>query len=143
MLVDKTANPKAGGDAPLKERNCLMSEYLIGHKRAVRMEERFLANRKAMAHEKIAHLARELPRGFPMRRMYLFGSLADGNFRSFSDIDIALEGLEDKDHYRAFLAAEEIARPFRLDLVLLEETPPSLQRKVRERGVVIYEQRKD
>ncbi|HUW64001.1 MAG TPA: nucleotidyltransferase domain-containing protein [Spirochaetia bacterium] len=107
------------------------------------MEERYLAKRKLLAGEKVELLAGELPRIFSIRRMYLFGSLVDGHFHSLSDIDIAVEGLDDIYHLKAFTIAEEIARPFRLDLVLMEEAPLSLKNKVRERGVVVFEQGKN
>ncbi|MDH7578675.1 MAG: nucleotidyltransferase domain-containing protein [Bacillota bacterium] len=118
-------------------------EYLAGHKRRARVEEKFLAARKREAWEKAKRLAKELPLFFPLRRIYLFGSLTNGHFSTFSDIDIALEGLDEKDHLRALTAAENIARPFRVDVILLEEAPLSLKRKIYSQGVIIYEQGKD
>ncbi|KUK37188.1 MAG: Nucleotidyl transferase domain-containing protein [Thermacetogenium phaeum] len=118
-------------------------EYLAGHKRRAWMEEKFLAARKREAWKKAKRLAKELPLLFPLRRIYLFGSLTNGQFSTFSDIDIALEGLDEKDHLRALTAAENIARPFRVDVILLEEAPLSLKRKIYSQGVIIYEQGKD
>ncbi len=54
-------------------------EYLAGHKRRVKAEEKFLAARKREALEKAKQLAKELPLLFPLRRIYLFGSLANGH----------------------------------------------------------------
>lgn len=118
-------------------------EYLAGHKRRARVEEKFLAARKLEALEKARQLAKELPLLFPLRRIHLFGSLVNGYFSVFSDIDIALEGLDEKDHLKALTVAENIARPFQVDVILLEEAPLSLQRKISRQGVIIYEQGKD
>jgi len=75
--------------------------------------------------------------------MYLFGSLVDGYFHSLSDIDIAVEGLDEKYHLKAFTLAEEIVRPFGVDLLFMEESSPHLKNKVREHGVIVFEQGKD
>lgn len=118
-------------------------EYLAGHKRRARREEESLAARKLEAGGKVNLLAGELPRLFPVRRIYLFGSLINGHFTTLSDIDIALEGLNEKYHLKALTAAEKIARPFPVDVILLEEAPSSLKKKICNRGVIIYERRKD
>ena len=120
-----------------------IDEYLAGHKKVAEAEKAFLAKRKELAAEKIKILARELPRNFSIRRMYLFGSLVDGHFHSLSDIDIAVEGLDDKHYLKALTIAQEIVRPFRLDLVLMEEAPPYFKDKVRDRGVIVFEQGKN
>ncbi|MGB9793358.1 MAG: nucleotidyltransferase domain-containing protein, partial [Desulfofundulus sp.] len=95
-------------------------EYLAGHRRRAKAEEKLLAARKRTAWEKARRLAKELPLLLPLRRIYLFGSLTNGDFSSCSDIDIALEGLDEKDHLRALTAAENIAHPFKIDVILLE-----------------------
>ncbi|MBE3588536.1 MAG: nucleotidyltransferase domain-containing protein [Thermoanaerobacteraceae bacterium] len=118
-------------------------EYLAGHKRRVRLEEKILAARKREAWKKTKQLAEELPRLFPLRRIYLFGSLTGGHFTIFSDIDIALEGLDEKAHLKALTAAENIASPFQVDVLLLEEAPPLLKKKILSQGVIIYERGKD
>lgn len=118
-------------------------EYLAGHKRRAKIEEKILAARKREAREKARQLAEELPRLFPMRRIYLFGSLTGGHFNAFSDIDIALEGLDERDHLKALTAAENIAHPFQVDVIMLEEAPLSLQKKIYNQGVIIYERGKD
>lgn len=81
-------------------------------------------------------LAKELPLSFPLRRIYLFGSLTDGHFTSYSDIDIALECLDEEDHLKAFTAADKIASPFRVDVILLEEATLSLKKKIYSQGVI-------
>lgn len=122
------------------DNHSFMDEYLSGHKEMVKAEEKFLIKRKQLAREKVELLARELSRIFSIHRIYLFGSLTDGYFRSHSDIDIAIEGLDVQYHLKAFTVAEEIVRPFRLDMVVLEEATPYFQNKVRKRGVVAFEQ---
>lgn len=118
-------------------------EYLEGHKKQVRAAKKFLAARKKEAWEKVRLLAKELPRLFPLQRIYLLGSLVKGDFSAFSDIDIAVEGLAEKDHLKLLIVAENLARPFRIDVILLEEAPLSLQKKIHSEGVVVYERRED
>lgn len=115
-------------------------EYLAGHKKRAMLEEKILSRRKREAWEKAKQIAKELPLLFSLSRIYLFGSLTDGHFTSFSDIDIALEGLDEKDHLKAVTVTEKIACPFRTDVILLEEASVSLKKKIYSNGVVIYEQ---
>lgn len=72
-----------------------------------------------------------------MRRVYLFGSVADGTVHARSDIDLAVEGLPE-DRYFETLAALLQAAPTGVDLVELERAPPSLRELVLGTGHIPF-----
>ncbi|MGQ9558647.1 MAG: nucleotidyltransferase family protein [Desulfurispora sp.] len=114
-------------------------EYLPYHLQQARREKQArLAYQQAALH-RVEQLARELPRQFPLQRIYLFGSLLEESFSLHSDIDIAIAGLPAKLHFKAITFAEKIAHPYAIDVVLLEEAPLSLWNKIISSGVVIFE----
>ena len=60
--------------------------------------------------------------GKPVERVYLFGSiLTENHFRKFSDIDVAVEGLDSKDYLTVFGELEELLGTEQIDLVRLEK----------------------
>ena len=101
-------------------------------------QKKLLAARNREAWEKAKRLAKKLPLLFPLCRIYLFGSLIDKHFTSYSDIDIALECQVEKNHLKAFTAAEKIARPFRVDVSAEYSHYP--EENIYKIGEIIYEQ---
>lgn len=93
-----------------------------------------------------AHLARchaetiatHLATQYGVKRVVLIGSLARGEFRLASDIDIVVEGLPVGDLFRAGSEAESLASGFCVDLIPLESANPLLRAAVRNEGVVLY-----
>jgi uncharacterized protein len=82
-------------------------------------------------------LAKHL-KAYGAKRVFLFGSLAEGRFHRGSDIDLAAEGLPPGAViYRAASELDELAAPFEVQLVPLEDADESLRRKVLERGVLV------
>lgn len=74
------------------------------------------------------------------RRIYRWGSLTQtGQFREWSDIDIALEGLDDP--LAGLRAADDAARmtSFPVDLVELDRIDPRHAAMIREEGELVYE----
>lgn len=95
------------------------------------------AARGARARAVSSDLAQLLRRDYRVRRVVLFGSLARGEFRRDSDIDLAVEGLSDGDFFAAGAALERIARDIDVDLVQLERAPPALAREIERDGIVL------
>jgi len=64
--------------------------------------------------------SRALVERFGARRVWLFGSFARGNPTDRSDVDIAVEGIAARDHFRAMAA---LARSLRrtVDLIRIED----------------------
>lgn len=67
------------------------------------------------------------------RRIVLFGSIAQGNARAGSDVDLAVEGLSRE---RLFEMQADLMALFRVpvDLVRLEDAPPSLRSRIEAEG---------
>lgn len=65
---------------------------------------------------------------------YLFGSLASGDFKQRSDIDLAVSGLPREHIYKVESRIEEILGGMRFDLVYMETAPAYLIERIREKG---------
>lgn len=75
--------------------------------------------------EKARLVADVLKKTYGARQVILYGSLARGDFREGSDIDLLVEGLSGS-YWDAYLSAERVAAPFVVSLVCLEDAIPSL-----------------
>jgi predicted nucleotidyltransferase len=74
------------------------------------------------------------------RRIYQWGSLLrPESFRSYSDIDIALEGVLDPAGFFAILGQAEKMTRFPVDIVQLEKIEPEFAESIRETGKLVYE----
>lgn len=74
-----------------------------------------------------------------VKRVILFGSLAKKKFRSQSDIDLACEGLEEKNFFNVFgKLLLQVKRP--LDLVDINNADEFFASRVREDGIILYEE---
>lgn len=104
---------------------------------------RTFAERQAVADQRVAAEARRVRSQLPLAveflrslgasEVFLFGSLAERRFRADSDIDLAVRGLD----WRAALGASVRCADLldrHVDLVRLEDAPPSLAARVRETG---------
>jgi predicted nucleotidyltransferase len=85
-------------------------------------------------------LARHLRDVYGVRRVVLVGSLARGEFRAGSDIDIAAEGIPDARFFRAGADLEAAAGGLHVDLVPLESAEPAYLADVERDGIVLYDQ---
>ena len=100
-------------------------------------DEAGLARRVEQAHVEARRIALQFAEECspPVRRVFLFGSLAEDRVRSLSfDIDLAAEG---GDLLRCILIAEK--SEFHVDVVALESLPEAMRAGVESHGVVLYE----
>lgn len=72
---------------------------------------------------------------FGAERVWLFGSLARGTFDAASDIDLAVDGIEEKAFLRALGRLISLHPDFSVDLVDIREARPGLRRAIEEEGV--------
>ncbi len=73
---------------------------------------------------------------FGAQRVILFGSLAHGHwFGPKSDIDLAAEGIQVSDFWRAWCALDEIDSDFEINLIAIESASASLQEALAHEGV--------
>jgi predicted nucleotidyltransferase len=87
-------------------------------------------------------LAALLCERFGIRRVVLAGSLARGEFRRGSDIDLAVEGLPPGELFRAGAALEERAGDVAVDLVPIESASPEYLARLGREGIVLRDARR-
>lgn len=80
-------------------------------------------------------VASELAKTFGAKKIVLYGSLATGNFTRWSDIDIAVWGIQPTVFYRAVAFTSGFSSIWRIDLVDAEDCPDTLLKKVLQEGV--------
>jgi predicted nucleotidyltransferase len=87
-------------------------------------------------------LAALLCERFGAERVVLAGSLARGEFRRGSDIDLAVEGMPPGALFRAGAALDERAGDIAVDLVPIESASPEYLRRLEREGVVLRDARR-
>lgn len=84
---------------------------------------------------KLPKLADTLRRQFGVTEIWLFGSLARGDYGPRSDVDLAVAGLDPARHWRAATVACQVLG-CEVDLVAIDEdTPPSWMETLRIEGI--------
>lgn len=83
-------------------------------------------------------LALLLKSKYGVRRVLLVGSLARGDARPGSDIDLAVEGLGQADLFRAGAELEREARGFEVDLVPLEDASFDFRLAAEREGIELF-----
>jgi predicted nucleotidyltransferase len=79
-------------------------------------------------------------REYHPERVYQWGSLLrPEQFRDYSDIDIALEGVIAPDAYFEMLGKAQAMTRFPVDIVQLEKIEPEYAEGIRKGGKVVYE----
>lgn len=85
---------------------------------------------------RVRKAARLLKERFGVRRVILFGSLADDKwFRPDSDVDLAIEGLSPQAYWEAWRITEETIEDRTVDLIELEAAPASLRSMIEKHGI--------
>jgi len=95
-------------------------------------------NRRAQeAYEAARRCAETLVDKFGARRVYLFGSLAEGMFKRASDIDLVVEGLNPVLFFKAYVEISDLAGKFNVDLIPFEAY--KYKSEIFEKGKLLYE----
>ena len=84
-------------------------------------------------------LAEQLRTDYGVRKVVLAGSLARGDFRVGSDIDLAAEGIPDDKFFRAGAELERTAGGLHVDLVPLESANPAYLADLARDGIVLHD----
>lgn len=90
--------------------------------------------RRQLAWQKAREVAGFLRASYGVGRIWLYGSLARGNFYATSDIDLYIEGFTGP-YWQMLARAGRLAAPFDLSVVCAEDALPSLQEEVAREGV--------
>ena len=78
---------------------------------------------------------------FPIKRLYLYGSVVDARpLSAWSDIDLAVEGLP-PDRVLALAGALATAARHPVDIKPIEELADDQRRRIALEGVLLYERR--
>jgi predicted nucleotidyltransferase len=112
--------------------------YLEAARRRPTLPEVTLAERRARERllERVREAAAALKARYGARRVVLFGSLAHAAwFMPDSDVDLAVEGLEGDDYWRAWRLVEEIIGDRPVDLIEIEMVGESLKRAIQRYGM--------
>ena len=87
------------------------------------------------AHTVAKKLAEELINRFGAKNVFLFGSLARGDFSKWSDIDMAVRGIPSTDFYRAVAFASGFSKGWKIDLVDTADCSEDLQGIILKEGI--------
>lgn len=90
--------------------------------------------------EKVKKASNLAKNKFKIEKIYIVGSLAEGNIRENSDIDIAIEFKEDFDYSEfidVFRFFEDALRPYNIDLIDMGEVNNKFLEIITEEGVKV------
>lgn len=112
-----------------------MAEYRqTAHRRLseIRLETE---QRRANALEVARKASELLKTTYGVKQVVLFGSLSrDGVFDDHSDIDLAVEGLDEQEYYKALARLSDLDISSDIDLLMMEHTPPRVLDMILKEG---------
>lgn len=110
-------------------------QYIKGWQKRKRRQKRKLKEKKQKGLEKAREVADCLYKKHNAKRVILFGSLVQGQFREHSDIDIAVDGIDDYKYFDIVSEMMDIAFPFKIDMIPLADVKTILREKIEREGV--------
>jgi predicted nucleotidyltransferase len=115
-----------------------MAIYRQAADRLAQEDEAQLDARYARANVVAEQAADFLRAHFTVVKIARFGSLVHRQrFHPRSDIDLAVWGLPAADYYRAVGQLQTIDPEFSIDLVRMEDAPPSLRALIEQEGMIV------
>jgi predicted nucleotidyltransferase len=115
-----------------------MASYRIGWHRRQDDERQTLVERYTRAIPAARTAARILREQFVASRVRLFGSLLHPeSFRKHSDIDLAVEGIDESLVLKAWCAISSVAPEFEFDLVTPDECRAEIWASIESEGIEI------
>jgi predicted nucleotidyltransferase len=115
-----------------------MAVYRATARERAKQTRQQLAKRYDRARQAAEGAAMLLKEQFNVARIVLFGSLVHPElFHVHSDIDLAVWGLLERDYYRAIGQLQAIDTEFAIDLIRIEEAPPTLCATIEREGVTL------
>lgn len=71
------------------------------------------------------------------KEIILFGSLSDGTFDKFSDIDLAISGISPGAYFRTVAVLSSLVG-WKVDLVAIDYISKDFAQRIRKRGKILY-----
>lgn len=87
--------------------------------------------------KRVSDFSHLLAKRYTLKRIYLFGSLAEGFFLKGSDIDLAIEGMDFEDYLKVLAEYRQI-RGIHLDILHLDFCKPQFKELILRNGKVLY-----
>ena len=118
------------------------ADYITAWEKHDRREQEKLRSKAEQAEEAAQRCAQLLAERYQIKRAWLIGSLLQHeSFHHRSDIDMAVEGLAEKEYFGALSKLYQIIPPgLELDLITVETAQPALRRHIQTTGRLLYEQ---
>ena len=116
------------------------AKMFLANKKA--KHQRLLDNKYELALHDFNNIKMMIIESYNPKRIYQWGSLLDqSRFREYSDIDIAVDGIDDPaTFFRMFGDAEKMTQ-FPLDLVDINKIETEFAELIKSRGRIVYEHR--
>ncbi len=113
-----------------------MAVYRATHRRRLAEQKRKLTERRERAWQVAREGARLLKEEFGATRVLLFGSLLVPEwFHEHSDVDLAADGIDERQFLRAQGRLLDIDFAISVDLVEIPYAPPRLRATIEEEGI--------
>jgi len=113
--------------------------YIDAWKTRIRLSRDRRRDQESTARTTAGRLAEVLAQEFGVTRVFLFGSLArEGDFHPRSDLDLAVEGLAERQYLAAMERLEQEAG-MHVDLIDLSEANDRVLRSIGKEGRLLYE----
>jgi uncharacterized protein len=109
-------------------------DYWRRHQEKMRCRRQHLTHEAFLALDKIK---RTLVNQYGAQRIIVFGSLAKGQFREGSDIDVAVTGISRRDFFQACAAVNRETEAW-VDLKPWEDLEEHFRERILATGIVIY-----
>lgn len=87
--------------------------------------------------EKKLSQATEYLKSIGCKEIILFGSLSDGTFDKFSDIDLAISGISPLSYFEAVVVISSLIG-WKVDLVAMDYISNDFAQRIRKRGKILY-----
>lgn len=116
-----------------------MSDLLAHERERAKELDRAAEQRRERINTRLPEMVSALAAHPEVRRVVLFGSVARGEIRPDSDIDLAVEGLDGMASLHAWLDVEAAARGLPFSLVELERASDELTAQINQDGVTLFE----
>ncbi len=112
----------------------MIEEIRKNHRLIEQKKKQDIGLRKQRALKTAEDIATMLKEKYYVSSVVLYGSLADGKFDNYSDIDLYVEGLGE-DYFAALHEAQMIAGDIEVSIACSTDVFESLRKKIEQNGV--------